>query len=114
MKKDEIYLVSKENMKDLLIEEGFMPEGATLMVLRLAQKKKKKLKRGEEYEYKWLLEIMPNVWTDFATHSVKIENEGIYEALFTKPVNEEQISIASQEYFIYSQMEVGKALGEGK
>jgi len=93
-------------MGSLLVEEGFMPEGATWIVVRLKSKKKKKLKRGVEYEYKWLMEIMPTMWTDFMTHSIKVENESSYEALFTKPVNESHIYIASQEYFMYSQLEI--------
>ena len=111
MEKNEIYLVAKESMKDLHIEDGFLPEGATWIVLRLKQKKKKKLKRGDEYEYKWLLEIMPNMWVDFMTHSIKVENKEMYEALFTKPANESHIYIASREYFIYSQMEIEKRSG---
>jgi hypothetical protein len=114
MKKDEIYFIIKENMKTLLVEEGFMPEGATWIVVRLQSKKKKKLKKGVEYQYKWSMEVMPTMWTDFITHNVKVENESEYETLFTKPVDETHIDIASREYFMYSQLEVQNNLDISK
>ena len=105
MKKGDIVLITKDEIEILGIDKEFLPKGATWLVLMLGSKKK--LKKGREIKYNWMLEIIPSAWTDFLEQTVDADNQKKYEEIFIKPISEEQIKLASKEYFMYSQIEVG-------
>jgi hypothetical protein len=105
MKNKNCYLLDDVGIKALNIEEGFLPNGALYLVLLLKEKKKKKRIAGNIYSYQWMIEMLPNAWTDFCTHEILIEDEDIYEKMFIIPTEHEK-DIASHDYFFYSQKEI--------
>lgn len=95
MKKDEIYLLSKENAEILLEENAInelFPElkEEDIIVeeisLKLHQKKKLKRKSGDVIRYEWFICIAPNIYMEGFQHDVYIEKEKEYEDMFNLAV----------------------------
>ena len=106
MKKDEIYFLDRENMKNLGIEDGFLHKKSQYLPLRLESKKTMKRKSGDIIRYKWLYMVIPDAFVDFCEHDVKVEGEEWYENCFTTPVDKAHIAIIANENFMYDQMEI--------